>query len=446
MSHHHRKPPLPECLIGWESSSLTPDEREGLLREIRVNESPSLESAKIQGERLLQLNPHWSEMTFENIGMSRTTAYRKMRFPRDPKMKDPDWVQPDKWSPCSMILEATTKDLDLFAAMKASPSVNHRLVSEGQIKHFIRAYRIEKFKSKQKERPKRMSTSASKKEGDMLNVVTWGDVFELMKLIPDGSIDLLLTSPPYVKQRDEFYPGVEPAIYHEWILRLMTAFKPKLKVGGSALFIIRANIVDGRVLPWLLRARLKVQDEGGWIEPGEMIWHKPDRGNQGSHYVLRPNWEHILWFGKPDERQYIDRKACGKWSENIGYVSSNRFGLDGGVSDKAEGIANHPDVFLATIGDIEKKLEEKYGIDHPAMFPPTLVDKLIRTFSREGSTIFDPFVGSGTTALVAKVLKRNFYAFDIVQSYVDLANARLATEYKYEPDRTVIRGLFEDEE
>jgi len=444
MSHRHR-PPLPDFLIGWETPDLTPEERERLLREIKAGESDSLESAKIQGEKLMQLNLHWSELNIKTIGMSRTTAYRKMRLCRDLRMKDSGWVKPCRWSPCSMILEATTKDLDLFAAMKASPSVNDELVSEDQIKHFIRAYRIKTFKSEQKEQPKRMAKPTTKPEGDLFNVVTWCNALYAMERIPDNSIDLVLTSPPYAEQRNGFYPGIPARFYPTWFTQFMTAFYPKLKVGGSALFVIRANIVDGRVLPWLLESRLKVQ-QAGWIEPGEMIWHKKDGGNKGSHYVLRPTWEHILWFGKPFERQYIDRKACGTWSENIGYVSSNRFGLDGGVSEKTEGIANQPDVFEAMMGDMEKRLEEKYGIDHPAMFPPTLVDKLIRTFSPEGSTVFDPFVGSGTTALVAKQLNRQFIAFDIMQSYVDLANSRLACEYKYRPDNIVIRGSFEGEE
>lgn len=437
-----------EIPIGLESD-LTPEEREELKRDIRTSESSSLDGAVDQGERLLRLNPKPSEMTPQEIGMGPATAYAKMRLyreSRDPesKMNDPRWNLPSMWAPCSMIIEATNKKPDLFEAMLASSSVNHKLVSEDQIKRFIRSFNITKFISEQKEQPKvRLATN---QECALFNVVTCGDALTLTERIPDSSVDLLLTSPPYVEQRKLFYPGIKAEVYPDWFLRFMSAVWPKLKKGGSALFVMRANIDGGRVLPWLIDTRYKMAHESEWIEPGEMVWLKPDRGNQGSHYVLRPNWENILWFGKSGERQFIDRAACGKWSENIGYVSTNRFGLDGGVSEKTEGIANHPDVFVAMMGEMDKGLEAKYGADHPAMFPPTLVDKLIRTFCLPGGLCFDPFAGSGTTCLVAKKLNHPFIGFDVKQLYVDLANARLATEYKYEPDNIVIRGLFEDEE
>ena len=65
------------------------------------------------------------------------------------------------------------------------------------------------------------------------------------------------------------------------------------------------------------------------------------------------------------------------------------------------------------------------GTGHPAVFPESLVADHIRTWSNEGDIVLDPFMGSGTTAKVARALNRKYIGFEISQEYVDLANKRL---------------------
>lgn len=81
-----------------------------------------------------------------------------------------------------------------------------------------------------------------------------------------------------------------------------------------------------------------------------------------------------------------------------------------------------PDVFLAPVGEIDD------GIDHPAMFPVSLAEQLILTFSRKGDLIVDPFMGAGGTLLAAMRLQRECSGCDIEPKYVETARQRLAQE------------------
>ena len=83
------------------------------------------------------------------------------------------------------------------------------------------------------------------------------------------------------------------------------------------------------------------------------------------------------------------------------------------------GASRRTDVFIAGVNENAK------GIKHPAIYPVTLCNQLIESFSNEGELILDPFVGSGTTLLAARYLKRKYIGFDISQEYADLAKNRL---------------------
>ena len=83
------------------------------------------------------------------------------------------------------------------------------------------------------------------------------------------------------------------------------------------------------------------------------------------------------------------------------------------------GIARVTDVFVAPVGG------EEPGVDHPAVFPVSLAEQLVRTFSQEGDTVLDPFCGSGQTLLAAKACGREYRGFDREERYVRLAQERL---------------------
>lgn len=258
-----------------------------------------------------------------------------------------------------------------------------------------------------------------------VNTVRTGDCRLLLPQLPDKSIGLSLTSPPYANQRKGLYPGVPEEQYPEFTVDWMSKLLPKLTDDGSVLMIIRPHLRRGVISDYVLRTRLAPR-EWGWCECEELIWSKPDGGNAtGSNRRLRRSFEHIFWFSKTHD-PYIDTKACGGWSESLAFFGKNRFGLGpnrpyhaGQSSQKKAGRTRASDVFHVPVAANTK------GLMHPAMFPIPLAEQLIRTFCPEDGTVLDNFCGSGSSLIAAKKLGRNFYGFDIQSDYVAMARKRL---------------------
>jgi DNA modification methylase len=259
------------------------------------------------------------------------------------------------------------------------------------------------------------------------DTIICGDALKLIPSVPDRSVALALFSPPYAEQRKKQYASVPEKEFPAWMRRIMAALRPKITDDGSVLIVIRSHVKDGVVSDYVLRTRLALREDR-WNECEELIWLKPDGPPLGSKQRPRRTWEHILWFSK-SRKPYIDLRANGTFSERIGFVGSHRLRNESNPiatvrpSQLQNGHTRTPDHFTALVSENEN------GIQHPATFPATLCEKLIRTFSREGDLVLDPFCGSGTTLVVAQRLGRKFVGFEISPKYVRLAQDRMATEY-----------------
>lgn len=256
-------------------------------------------------------------------------------------------------------------------------------------------------------------------------MIQCGDCLQLIEQLEDKSIRACITSPPYAEQR-KLYQGIKEEDYPAWTGNWMDKLKSKLAPDGSVLIVIRPHLRKGELSDYVLKTRLEVRKRG-WIECEELIWYKPDAPPLGS--ILRPRraWESILWFSLC-RNPFVNLKACGNAkSERIGaFAGSDRFGLGGDSpihqgqkKTFRQGTSRCSDVFTAHIGSLEK------GIKHPAMYPTQLTDQLVQTFTDQGDTILDPFVGSGQTLLSAEKFSRSWIGFDVSQEYVDMATKRL---------------------
>jgi DNA modification methylase len=258
--------------------------------------------------------------------------------------------------------------------------------------------------------------------------VLHGDCLDLISTLEDGSVSLVVTSPPYADQRAGHYQSVSEEDYPDFTVQWMSALAPKLTKDGSVLIVIRPHLHGGVISDYVLRTRLAVR-EAGWRECEEMIWVKPSSPPVGSNLRPRRAWESILWFAKVTQ-PFSDLKACGRESDRLGFDGSIKFAA-GGVSEKTgwnpriesigivSGIARVTDVIVASHGDNEP------GVDHPAMFPIGLAGQLIKTFSQEGDLVLDCFAGSGQTLLAAKACGRRYLGIEREQKYVKIALERL---------------------
>ena len=249
-----------------------------------------------------------------------------------------------------------------------------------------------------------------------------GDCVRQIPTLKNRSIRAVVTSPPYADKRKLHYKSVPEKDYPEWMVSVCNAIRPKLTKDGSILINIRSHIKDGAVSDYVLRTRLALR-KAGFIENEELIWHKPDATAMGSTLRPRRTWEQILWFSTC-ENPFCDLRALGRMSAAIGFGASAKAEqytdlYHGATKKRTFGIARTPDVFTARIGDNSKHIK------HSAAYSPNLAEQLIRTFSKEGDTILDPFAGTGTTLLVARLLNRPSVGVEFEPVNVELIRTRI---------------------
>ncbi len=226
-----------------------------------------------------------------------------------------------------------------------------------------------------------------------------------MDNIPDKSVHLMITSPPYNVMKD--YD--EDLTLRQYLTLLREVFKEVWRVlvpGGRAAINI-ANIGRKPYIP-LHSYIIEIMHDIGFHMRGEIIWDKGASAGvscawgsfaSASNPCLRDVHEYILVFSKisnklmsKNEKNTIKKDNFVEWSKSIWKFSA--------VSAKK--------------------------IGHPAPFPEELPKRLIQFYSFKGDVILDPFVGSGTTCLAALKSKRHFIGFDIEEEYVNLARERLS--------------------
>ena len=327
-------------------------------------------------------------------GIEQSAEYRKIAEGRIAAYKD----QPQQ------------DEQDEDAILQAAAEIRQRRVAE----------RLKEIQEKrQQSRPVRI-----KRGGPVLH----GDCLDLIPTLEDKSVSLVVTSPPYAEQRAGHYEGIPEEDYPEFTVQWMTALEPKMTPDGSVLIVIRPHLRGGVISDFVLRTRLALR-EAGWHECEELIWLKPDAPPLGSKLRPRRAWESILWFSRCAQ-PFADLKACGKESDRLGFNGAIKF-AEGGVSEKTvwhpcvesfgkgNGVARITDVIVANVGGNEP------GLDHPAVFPLTLAEQLVKTFSQSDDLVLDPFCGSGQTLLAAKGCGRRYLGIEGEARYVRIALGRL---------------------
>ena len=250
------------------------------------------------------------------------------------------------------------------------------------------------------------------------NSVVHGDCRDLIPTLPDNSIDLAFTSPPYADQRKSYYQGVSERIYPLFTRDWMAALRDKLTERGSVIIVIDPHVDQGVLADYVWRTRLALR-ESGWIEHHPQIWLKRDRGPLGRRDWPRHVYEQMLWFSK-SKKPFCDPTASGRVTKQLtmnGYKHSRW--TKGGKPGKT-GAAKVTNVWDVPVGSNAK------GNSHPAQFPVALPQAMIPTFCPKTGTVLDPFCGSGSTLIAAKTLGRSFIGFDIKKQYCQLSRRRLA--------------------
>ena len=231
---------------------------------------------------------------------------------------------------------------------------------------------------------------------------------EVMDEIPDDSIHLMITSPPYNVGK-EYDSDLTLDEYLELLTAVFAETHKKLVTGGRACINI-ANIGRKPYIP-LHAMIIEIMLDLGFLMRGEIIWDKSASAGgscawgswmSASNPVLRDYHEYILIFSKDSysknksqtKKDTIERDDFIKWTQSIW---------------------TFPAVNAKKIG-------------HPAPFPIELPHRLINLYSYEDDVVLDPFCGSGTTAIAAKQNNRNYICYDINREYIELSKKRITNQ------------------
>jgi site-specific DNA-methyltransferase (adenine-specific)/site-specific DNA-methyltransferase (cytosine-N4-specific) len=253
-----------------------------------------------------------------------------------------------------------------------------------------------------------------------------GDCLEVLQKMESNSVDLVVTSPPYSDQRSSTYGGIKADKYVEWFLPITGELLRVLKPTGTFVLNIKEKVSDGERHTYILELILEMRKQG-WLWTEEFIWHKKNCYPGKWPNRFRDAWERLLQFNKDRKfNMYQDNVMVptGDWAKtrlkNLSETDKTRDNSKVG-SGFGKNISNWVGRDMAYPSNVLHLATESGNKNHSAAFPKELPRWFIKLFTQPGDTVLDPFLGSGTTSVVAKEMARNSIGIEIVEDYYKLA-------------------------
>ena len=250
------------------------------------------------------------------------------------------------------------------------------------------------------------------------NLIVYADVQEVLKIIPDESIHLTFTSPPYYNARDyTIYQS-----YEAYLDFLTAIFKETHRITKEGRFFVvntspvivprisRAHSSRRYAIPYDMHPRLT---EIGWEFIDDIVWTKPDyaaKNRNGGFFQHRKPLGYKA--NSVTENVMVYRKKTNK------LIDWNIRQYDEETVEVSKVIGEYEKTNLWHINPATDKV-------HPAVFPPELAARIVRFYSFKGDLVFDPFAGSGTVGHVALIHERHFFLCEKEAEYVERAKQLL---------------------
>ncbi len=327
------------------------------------------------------------------------------------------------------------------------------------------------------------------------NEIVCGDSAMLLKLIPDNTIDLVITSPPYFQQREYDGGGLgnekHPEDYIAGLLTIFRACVRVIKPTGSIVFnmgdkydnsslllmpyrfaiaaVEQCSVTLVNNITWVKTNPTPRQFKRRLVSSTEPFFHfvksphyqyyideflkssdeeKTDTSNGAGENVGKKYFALIEQSGLTEQQKHKARAALEAVIEEVrrGDVQSFRMKIRGihsepfGGQDGGRKIQLDKNGFtiIRIYGNPLKRdviitpVESLKGSPHPAIYPVQIVEEFLRLLTKPGDVVLDPFVGSGSTAIAAFQQRRNYIGFDISEEYCEVARERLRN-IKHQP-------------
>ncbi len=275
-----------------------------------------------------------------------------------------------------------------------------------------------------------------------LDTVTCADALDFLRTLPEGSIDMILTSPPYDNLRQ--YKG------YSWNFEgIAQQMYRVLKTGGVAVWVVADSTVNGSETLTSFEQALYFKRVGFDVYD-TMIWEKSGT-HPNIHRRYSNMFEYMFVFSKSSPAAFNPLKQRNKLAGQS--TTGGKRQRDGEIHVYKRGRVSmtvQKESVLSNVWRIPSgynlSSNDPECFEHPATFPEELARRHILTWSNPGDVVLDPFSGSGTTLKIARNLGRRFIGVDISQEYVDLSLRRLANTDPFQPtthaDGTVQLSLF----
>jgi len=280
------------------------------------------------------------------------------------------------------------------------------------------------------------------------------DSLEYLKGLPDESVDLVITSPPYALHFKKAYGNVDKHEYIDWFLPFAYEIKRILKDTGSFVLNIGGSYNKGFPVKSIYHFKLLVAlvEQVGLHLAQEGFWYNPAKMPMPAEWVtvrrirIKDSVEYVWWLSKTEWPKADNKRVLKPYSPDM--IRLNQRGVKAATRPSGHSInssfdkvhaggaipsnvleANEADSMMIfgnnSANDPYTLQCKKNGIKiHPARFPAQLPEFYIKMLTDEGDVVLDPFAGSNTTGKVAEVLGRKWIAIEQEEEYLEASKFR----------------------
>lgn len=289
-----------------------------------------------------------------------------------------------------------------------------------------------------------------------------GDSLELLRQIPDSSVNLVMTSPPYALHFKKEYGNVDKIEYVNWFLGFAKEIRRILTDDGSFVLNIGVSYNKGTPTHSIYHYKLLIAlvEEINFHLAQEFFWYNPAKMPVPAEWVtvrrirVKDSVEYVWWFSKTEWPKASNINVLKSYSKDMLRLNAR------GVKETQRPSGHHinksfdkidvggsipSNVFESDLADNFLKFGNNSANDtytikckengikiHPARFPAVLPEFFIKLLTEDGDTVVDPFAGSNTTGMVAEKLRRRWIAMDSVEEYLTASKFRFEENLQYQ--------------
>ena len=285
-------------------------------------------------------------------------------------------------------------------------------------------------------------------------VAVMADSLDVLKSLPDGSVNAIITSPPFALQRQKAYGNVEEHDYIDWFLEFAKEFKRVLTDDGSLVIEIGGAWLPGQPLRSIYQFELLVRlvNDLGFGLAEDFYWHNPAKLPGPAEWVtiqrirVKDSVSNIWWLCKTPRPKASNRRVLREYSDSqkklfkhgynkglrpSGHVIGDKFGNDNGGAispNLIEAVPEDSDESWPTnlikvsntrsYDDYQHFCKANDLVVHPARFPSEIPEFFVRMLTEPNDLVLDPFAGSNLTGAIAQRLDRRWMAIDLDDEYL----------------------------